>query len=60
MKTSSGVDVDRESIYITDIVTEEDGSLKIKQFQEFTDSQTYLDLFKAASEAKAKEQNAAA
>lgn len=60
MKTSSGVEVDRESIYITHIVTDEDGNLKINMFEEFTDSQVYLDLFKAATEAKAKGQNTAA
>jgi hypothetical protein len=47
------VDVDRESIYITTLVTDEDGNLKIKQSEEFTDSKAYLDLFNAAAEAKA-------
>lgn len=60
MKTSSGVDVERESIYIIHIITDEDGSLKIIQFEEFTDSQVYLDLFQAAAEANAREQNSAA
>jgi hypothetical protein len=54
------VSVDRESIYITHIGTDEDGSLKILYFEEFTDSQVYLDLFKAAIEAKATAQNSAA
>lgn len=60
MKTSSGVDVDRESIYITYLVTDEDGNLKILKFEEFTDSQAYFDMFQAVTEAKAKEQNSAA
>ena len=52
MRTLSGVDLDRESLYIAYIGTDEDGSLKIMQIDEFTDSQVYLDLFKAAAEAK--------
>ena len=38
---------DRESIVIVDIVTDEDGSLKIKQFHEFTDSKSYADFRQA-------------
>ena len=54
------MDVDRESIYITHIATDEDGSLKIMEFEEFTDSQVYLSLFQAATEAKLREQKSAA
>ena len=36
-----------ESIYITDIVTDEDGSLKVKQMEEFIDSKAYLDFHQA-------------
>lgn len=51
MKGPFGVDtVDRESMYIIDIVSDEDG-LKIKRIQEFTDSKLYLDLTKAATAA---------
>ena len=60
MKSPTGVDVDRESIYIIHFGTDEGGSLKIVHFEEFTDSQTYLDLSDAAAEAKAKMQNTAA
>jgi len=60
VKTSSGVELDRESIYITHIVTDEDGNLKVKMSEEFTDSQAYLDLIEAATEAKVKEQNSVA
>lgn len=60
MKSSSGVDIDREPIYISTLVTDEDGSLKIKQNEEFTDSKVYLDMFKAAAEAKANSTSLAA
>ena len=42
----------RESIVILQLVTDEDETLKIKQMEEFTDSKTYLEFFKAVSEAK--------
>jgi hypothetical protein len=44
----------RESIFIGHIVTDEDGSLKIKQVEEFTDSKTYLEVMQAAAAAGAK------
>lgn len=45
----------REMIFIAHVVTDDsDGNLKIKQLDEFTDSKTYLDFFKAAAEAKSK------
>ena len=47
IKTSIGVEMNRESIYILDIVTDEDGSLKIKRMEEFTDSKAYLDFSQA-------------
>ena len=43
-------------ILITQIVTDEDGSLKIKELEEFTDSKAYLDFFEAVAVAKAKNQ----
>ncbi|KAF9785446.1 hypothetical protein BJ322DRAFT_1063262 [Thelephora terrestris] len=52
--TSLGVEMVRESIMIGQIVTDEDGSLKIKRIEEFTDSKSYLDLLKALGEARAK------
>ena len=43
----------RESTMTGQIVTDEDGSLKVKQIEEFTDSKSCLDFFKAVTEAKA-------
>jgi hypothetical protein len=43
----------REMIYIAHIVPDEDGNLKIKTIEEFTDSKSYLDFFQALTEAKA-------
>jgi hypothetical protein len=48
----AGVDTVRESIYITHIGTDEDGSLKIKRVEEFTDSQLFISLKQAAARAK--------
>lgn len=39
-------------IWIANIVTDEDGNLKVKQVEEFTDSKAYLDFFKVLEEAK--------
>ena len=44
----------REMILIVEIVPDQDGSLKIKTLEEFTDSKAYLDFFKAVEVAKAK------
>ena len=55
-KTSIGVEMSRESIFIGHVVTDEDGSLKLKQVEEFTDSKTYLDFTQAIAEARAKKQ----
>ena len=53
MKTPIG-EMTRESIFIKHIVTDEDGSLKIKLVEEFTDSKAYLDAIEAVAAAKAK------
>ena len=37
------MDVHRESIFIVQVVTDDDGSLKVRQFEEFTDSKAHLD-----------------
>jgi hypothetical protein len=50
-KTSIGVERNSEAIFIIDIVTDEDGSLKIKKFEEFTDSKSYLDFAQAIAAA---------
>lgn len=55
-----GIEMVRESIFTLHIVTDEDGSLKIKQLDEFTDSKTNLDFFKAVAEAKAEREHSAA
>ena len=44
----------RESIFIGHIITDEDGSLKIKQIEEFTDSKAHLDAVEAIIAAKTK------
>ena len=53
------MEVAREMILISHIVTNEDGSLKVKQLDEFTDSKAYLDSSKAIAEAKANLQRSA-
>lgn len=49
--------MNREMILIAQIVTDEDGSLKVKQLEEFTDSKAYLDFFKAIAAAKTKREH---
>ncbi|KAF9647681.1 hypothetical protein BDM02DRAFT_3116652 [Thelephora ganbajun] len=53
-QTTLGVEMIRESINIGHIVTDEDGSLKIKQIEDFTDSKTYFDFVQAIAAIKAK------
>lgn len=48
-----GIDMNRESISIIHFVTDEDGSLKIKQIEEFIDTKTYFDFLQAVQAAKA-------
>jgi hypothetical protein len=55
-KTSIGVEMCRESIFIGHIVTDEDGSLKLRQIEEFTDSKAHLDFTQAIAVAIAKKQ----
>jgi hypothetical protein len=50
-KTTIGIERNSESIFIVDIVTDEGGSLKIKRFEEFTDSKSYLDFAQAVAAA---------
>jgi hypothetical protein len=54
--TSIGVEWTRESILILHIVTDEDGSLKIKRIEEFTDSKLELDFAQTIAAAGAKKQ----
>ena len=55
-KTSDGVEIVRESIYIKHFAADEDGTLKITRDEEFTDSKAYLDAIQAVAAAKAKGQ----
>jgi hypothetical protein len=43
----------RESIWTVGLVTDEDGSLKIKRVEEFTDSKAYLSMADATALARA-------
>lgn len=52
-KTPFGVEMDREMLFIALVVTDDDGSLKIKQFEEFVDSNVYLEFYGALAKAKA-------
>jgi len=54
LKTVVGVETTRESILIDHIVTDEDGSLKVKHVEEFTDSKSHLDFMQAVVAATAK------
>jgi len=57
VNTAIGVEMSRESIFIGHIVTDESGSLKIKQMEEFTDSKAYLGgITQAIAAAKAKKE----
>ena len=57
VNTAIGVEMTRESIFIGHIVTDEDGNLKIKQMEEFTDSKAYLGgITQAIAAAKAKKE----
>lgn len=51
--------MNREMIFIGHIVTDEDGSLKLKQIEEFVDSIFFAEFFKTIAEEKAKRQNSA-
>jgi hypothetical protein len=53
MNTSIGVENTRESVCILLFVTDEDGSLKVKQLEEFTDSKAELDFAQAVAVAGA-------
>ena len=45
----------RESILITRVVTDDDGTLKIGLVEEFTDSKTYVDFGKTVAEKRVNE-----
>ncbi|KAF9785413.1 hypothetical protein BJ322DRAFT_1108848 [Thelephora terrestris] len=54
VKTSIGVEMIRESMFVFRITADEDGALKITQIDDFTDTKSQNDWFKAIAEAKAK------
>jgi hypothetical protein len=54
VNTSIGVEMNRESVVIVHIVSDEDGNLKIKRHEEFTDSKAELDFVQAIAAATAK------
>ena len=56
MKNRLGMDTVHESIFIVHIVTDDDGSLKIKQLEDFRDSKVYVELRKSMGEAIAAAQ----
>ena len=49
-----GLDTKCEAMYIVHFVTDDDGSLKSKQLDEFNDSKVYPGIHKALAEAKAR------
>ena len=59
-KSTIGKDIVHEMVVTTQLTTDEDGSLKIKYCEEFVDSKSYLEFFKAVQEAKAGEHSASA
>ena len=56
MKNKLGMDTVLESLLIVHIVTDDDGTLKIKQVEDFRDSKVYLELRKSMGEAIAAAQ----
>jgi hypothetical protein len=56
VKTTFGVERNRESILIVHLVTDEDGSLKAIKMEEFTDSKLELEFVQAAVAAGVKGQ----
>ena len=52
-KGPSGVETVHEAIYTTEVVTDEDGSFKIKRAEEFADSKVHVESRQAPAAAKA-------
>jgi hypothetical protein len=51
VKSPVGVEMNRESIFIGEIVTDEDGIPKVKRLEEFTDSKAEFDFTQALAAA---------
>ena len=56
MGNSVGLETTHESVFIVHIVTDDDGSLKVKQVEEFRDSKTFIDIRKSMGAAIAAAQ----
>jgi hypothetical protein len=54
--TSFGVEMNRELISIAYIISDENGSLKIKRIEEFTDSRAELDCVQALAATRTEKQ----
>ena len=54
LENPHGIDTKCEAIFISHFVTDDDGSLKLKRIDEFTDSQVYAGVHKALAEANAR------
>ena len=48
MKVSDGADATDELIWIADPIADDDVTVKTKQIEQFTDSNSYVDIFQAA------------
>ena len=48
-----GIEAIHESIFIQEVVTDDDGSLKVRRVEEFTDSKAHLDFMQAVTAATA-------
>ena len=59
VKTSVGVEIDSESMFIITFTTDDDGVLKMKQIEGFADSQGQFEFAKAVAEARADRKNVA-
>ena len=53
-KTTVGVEMVYEAINIVEVSKDDDGTLKIKEIQEFIDSKSFLDSLQAIEAARAK------
>ncbi len=53
MENPYGLDTKCEAVYIAHFVADDDGSVKLKLLDEFTDSKVYSDVHQALAAAKA-------
>jgi hypothetical protein len=57
MKNSIGVGSTHENLYIVHIVTDADGSLKVKKIEDFFDTKVYLEFKQGMAAAMAAQAN---